>query len=292
MQKLFGIFVALAVGMLYAQSPVDSIGKPNIAVLDFSGDATVTTDQLKFISGKFSDELVGSGRFTVLDRSRIADILQEQGLQENGVCTGSDCRVRMGQLLGVDKLVSGSMVRFGDEYAFRVEYLDVSSGQVLYTVGFEQAGALQSVYKQACVNGSQALIAKIFGEKTDKPLVTPVKPDTTPVVPPLLVPPPRDTSKSIITPMPPQPKKSIMTWNRYVAASCWGLSVSGFGAGYYYDHQGSQDKNIYKNADSTYWDAIYSDIQNDKRNRNASIGVTLGSALVGLVFWFLPVGGN
>jgi TolB-like protein len=147
------------VSNLVAAEPTGSTpaAKPNIAVLSFSGDETVTPQQLAFITGEFASELSNSGVFTVLDRNRMDDILKEQGFQQSGACSSSECKLQMGQMLGVDNLVVGSMVRFGPNYAFRVEYLDVATGVILKTVSFEKAGELHQVYRRACAEGAATL---------------------------------------------------------------------------------------------------------------------------------------
>jgi len=137
---------------------------PNIAVLNFSGDETVTQQQLGFITGEFAAKLIQSKAFTVLDRSRMDVILKEQGFQQTGACNSSECKLQMGQLLGVDNFVAGSMVRFGPHYAFRIEYVNVATGQVIKTISFEKNGELYEVYQEACQQGADALVRYIRGD--------------------------------------------------------------------------------------------------------------------------------
>lgn len=111
---------------------------PQLAVIDFTGDANSTAEQLDFITGELASELVKTNAFVVLERGRMDAILQEQGFQQSGACNSSDCRVQVGQMLGVDKLVAGSLVRFGPQYAFRIEYLDVATGRILQTISLEK----------------------------------------------------------------------------------------------------------------------------------------------------------
>jgi TolB-like protein len=158
MIRLFPIlFIHFIASNLWAQTTSPTPKKPNIAVLNFSGDATVTPEQLAFITGEFASELTRSEAFTVLERSRMKDILQEQNFQQSEICNSSECKLQMGQMLGVDNLVVGSMVRFGPNYAFRVEYLDVATGVILKTVSFEKTGELHQVYRTACQEGASAL---------------------------------------------------------------------------------------------------------------------------------------
>ena len=138
-------------------------GSHMIAVLPFVGDQSVTPEQLNFITGKFAGELISTGAFTVLDRGKMDFILKEQGFQQTGVCNSSECKVQIGQLLGVDFLVAGNMVKFGPEYAFRLEYIDVSTGQLVKSVDISRKGDLYEVYKEICHEGAMKLAQNVQG---------------------------------------------------------------------------------------------------------------------------------
>ncbi len=130
---------------------------PQIAVIDFSGDATINQDQLDFISGELASELVKTKAFVVLERGKIQSILQEQGFQQSGACNSTECQVQIGQMLGVDHIVTGKLVRFGPNYAFRTEYLDVATGRIQKTISFEKSGELHEIYRDATHDAAIAL---------------------------------------------------------------------------------------------------------------------------------------
>lgn len=164
-------FVALWTSSL-AQSPL-----PHIAVIDFSGDESITPQQLQFISGELASELTKTQAFVVLERGRMGTILQEQGFQQSGICNSNECQVQIGQLLGVDNLVAGSLVRFGPKYAFRIEYLDVSTGRILQTISFEKKGELHEVYRSATQEAAQSLASFVQAPLQTTPEVLP-EPET------------------------------------------------------------------------------------------------------------------
>ena len=249
-----------ALGICAAEKPKI----PNVAVMDFTGDTTVSVDQLKFMAGKFTSELIHSGAFTVLDRGKMDFILKEQGFQQSGACSSSECKVQMGQLLGVDFLVSGNLVRFGHEYAFRVEYINVGSGQIERTVELSEKGELEDVYKELCTEGALQLAQGAGG---------------TPVVPADAI--PKAASHSLST-------------KRKIALALWGVALAGGGAGFYFDRQGSDYKTQWNNADTNHDLATLQDVgpKMDKAqtSRNVSYGVSIGAVVAGLVLWVLPEG--
>jgi hypothetical protein len=146
-------FVAITAPLAQEASPAQAPAVarlPHVAVLTFGGDATTTIEQRNSISDRFSMELIESGKFTVLDRTRIDEILKEQGFQQTGSCTGGDCQVEMGRLLGVEKLVTGTVVDFGGVWSMGIGYTDVASGQVEKRVSKEIDGKLIDLLTKGC----------------------------------------------------------------------------------------------------------------------------------------------
>ena len=275
--RLYFCVGLLMVASLYAQSTPKL---PNVAVMDFTGDNTVSADQLKFMTGKFMGELIATDQFTMLDRGKMEYILKEQGFQQSGACNSSECKVQMGQLLGVDYLVAGNLVKFGPEYAFHIEYIDVATGQVRKTVELTQKGDLYEVYKELCSEGARRLAT------ASSPMVQPKPIDLAPAEP--------SVERSVpIEALPVTSAKPLST-KRKVALALWGTSLLGVGAGAYFNSKGSSYQDDYNTAyaanNYTQTKAAYNKIQDAKTARNASYGISIGTFLLGAVLWFLPEG--
>jgi len=280
---------------------------PNIAVLALTGDKTVSSEQLQFITGKFSAYLVESETFTVLDRSRMDDILKEQGFQQSGACNNSECRVQVGQLLGVDNLVAGSLVRFGNEYAFRIEYLDVSSGRIIKTIEFEKTGELQDVYKEACRFGADQLSRWVRGEKPTESTAIPTTPQVpAPVVVPVTAAPltsvvplkvvdaqAKPEPRSNIT-MPPAVPSKGLSLKRKIALGLLGPVVIGGVGGLILNNKVSQYVREYQSAESSRYNIglenSYDNWERAKANRNLAFGISGLSVLAAAILWFIPEG--
>jgi len=262
---LLFILVALCVGVLAQSNRLT-----NVAVLDFTGDQTVNTDQLKFLTNKFISELVSTDKYSVLNRERMGDILKEQGFQQSGACNSSECHVQMGQLLGVDYLVSGNIVRFGNEYAFHIEYVNVSTGRIEKSFDLTQEGELEEVYKDLCKDAAQKLLEVA---SSNPPAVRTVPADAIPKI-----------------------HNSPMSIKHKVALALWGTSLAGLGTGYYFDAKGKEYDKTYdaelKALNKAGATSAYNDIQTAKTGRAVGYSVSIGSALVGLILWFLPDGGR
>jgi TolB-like protein len=103
--------------------------KPSIAVLELEGTGINTSD-LSGLSNRLRTELFKMGTYNVLERSRVDEILHEQGFQQTG-CTNANCAVEVGQLIGVQYMVIGTVNKVGDFYTCDVRIVDVSSSQIV-----------------------------------------------------------------------------------------------------------------------------------------------------------------
>jgi len=244
----------------------------NVAIMPFSGDNTVSADQLEFITSKFTGELVKANIFKVLDRGKMDFILQEQGFQQSGACNSSECKVQMGQLLGVDDIVAGKLVRFGSTYALHLEFINVSTGEIAQTVDSERKGELEDVYKTLCSSAAQTLQEEAQAEaiSTQVPIVSKSKV-------------PRDAI--------PKAEFKPMSTKRKVALALLGPSFVGAGVGYYFDGKAANYRSEYHtaidNKDPITTKDAYDNTQSAKNLRNVSYSVSVGVVLVGVMLWFL-----
>ena len=75
----------------------------------------------------------------------MADILKEQGFQQSGACTDEGCLVEMGQLLGVEQMVSGSLGKLGRIWVVNMRVIDVQTGKIIMVVSEEYTGGLEEL---------------------------------------------------------------------------------------------------------------------------------------------------
>jgi TolB-like protein len=273
---------------------------PAIAVLAFKGDQTVTPEQLEFITGKFAAELVATKQFTVLERGRMDFILQEQGFQQTGACNTSECQVQIGQLLGVDQMVAGNLVRFGTRYAFRAEYIDVGTGQILYTVEHAETGALEDVYENLCKVAAQKLAMAVSGKEPASPEPAPIAQASTPVA--TALPPPQIDSTSqtpVLKAMPHTDTKAKkgLSLKRKIGIALISMSAGAAGASVYFNEQVIERNenfeiakaNFYENprpSTAQEWSAIDHEDEIDvRRDISAVSSGILGGIGILLMVW-------
>jgi curli biogenesis system outer membrane secretion channel CsgG len=110
MKKLIALLVILSAAAVFAQ-------KPRVAILEFKNKSAMHgywwDDRVGAAAqDMLLTELVKSGKYSVIEREQISAIMQEKGLALSGDLDPSTA-MKIGKLLGVQYLVTGSVTEFG-----------------------------------------------------------------------------------------------------------------------------------------------------------------------------------
>ena len=112
---LVGLFLILLASGLFISQGDAAAQKIRIAVMPFRVTVkpwwTWDWDVGEGVSGMLVTELVNSGRFDVVEREELDQILQEQNLAKEGI-TDAATAARIGRLLGVQLFVFGKVTEF------------------------------------------------------------------------------------------------------------------------------------------------------------------------------------
>ena len=76
---------------------------------------------------------LSSGRFTLVERQQMGEILEEQGFQQSG-CVSSECAVEVGAALGAKFIVIGSISKVGTLFSVNARFLDVETSQIIQSI--------------------------------------------------------------------------------------------------------------------------------------------------------------
>jgi len=104
-------------------------GKPTVAILDFEGQ-DVSESEVKTLSERMRTEIGNTNAVRLIERKAVEKIMQEQGLQQSG-CTTDECAAEVGQLLGVQFMISGSIGLMGDSYTIDCKMFSVETGETV-----------------------------------------------------------------------------------------------------------------------------------------------------------------
>jgi len=157
------------------------LAQTNIAVIDFTGK-NVSAEEASALTDRLRIELFKTKKFTVIERERMDTILKEQGFQLSD-CTDDACIVEMGQLVGVEQIVAGSVSRVGRVYSIAARIIGVEKGDLVNIATFDHEGEIGDLLKF----GMQNIALQLAG-------LTP-PPTTTPPPQPQL--PPKVASKNL-----------------------------------------------------------------------------------------------
>ena len=81
------------------------------------------------LSDRLRQELFKTGEFNVVERNAMESILSEQGFQLSD-CTTDECAVEVGRLLGVERMLAGSLAKIGQTHTINIRIIDVQSGKI------------------------------------------------------------------------------------------------------------------------------------------------------------------
>lgn len=102
--------------------------KYNIALLDLSGSGVMESDLIG-MTNRLRSELFTTGAFTMLERTRMNEILKEQKFQLTG-CTLTECAIQAGRLLNINFVVFGSIDKVSSIYSINIRLVNVESGKI------------------------------------------------------------------------------------------------------------------------------------------------------------------
>lgn len=192
MKNLVIVFILALASMVLAQERL------NIAVVDLDPQG-VPDSENKIISDRLRSDLFNTNKFHILEREKMEEILDEQGFQSTG-CTSTECAVEIGKIVGVNRIVAGSIGKIGSLYTLNIRLIDVETGRVEKTAIEDCQCTIETVLVQAI----NRVARKLAGEEVeDIPTQNTV---VTPAPKPTVTPEPETTQKTATTYTPAKRK--------------------------------------------------------------------------------------
>ena len=100
-----------------------------VAVIEFKNSTDLSTSEISTLTQRFRSVLASRHIVTVLERERMGEILKEQDFILSDNCNTNECAIQVGQLLGVQVMISGEFGKVGDVYTIDTRCIDVESGR-------------------------------------------------------------------------------------------------------------------------------------------------------------------
>lgn len=142
-----------------------------IAVTDFEGIG-ISHDDARALTARLRNELFKLGKFEIVERALMENILAEQNFQMTG-CTTNDCLVEIGMLLGAEQMVGGTISKLGSTYSISARIVDVESGRIIAVTDYDLNGILDDLL----TTGMKAVAFRLSGvEESRISTILPSKP--------------------------------------------------------------------------------------------------------------------
>jgi TolB-like protein len=133
-------------------------GKDLIAVLEMEA-VGASAVEASALTDRFREHLLNSGKFVLVQREQMDQLLKEQQFQQSG-CTSQECAVKVGKVLGVRKLVSGRVTKISESlWMVSAILVDVESAETVRAESIQHQGA----YWQLVTEGIGTLAEKLAG---------------------------------------------------------------------------------------------------------------------------------
>ena len=147
-----------------------------VAILDFEGQ-DISVQEVQTLTERMRSEIGSTNAVRLIERKAIESIMAEQGLAQSG-CVSDECAAEVGQLLGVQFMINGSIGKIGDKYTIDVKMFSVETGATERTVNATHEGDIAGLLTEMQIlaweivglQAPQRLRLQRGGE-TDKPTV-------------------------------------------------------------------------------------------------------------------------
>lgn len=149
----------------------------NVAVLDLVAPGGLA-EAAPVLSDRLRVELLATGRFLVMERGQMQSIMSEQNFQKSGACNDDACVVEMGQLLGVDRMVAGSIGQLGKLIMLNLRMINVQNGQIVKSVSEDCQCPVEELPQ-----AMKRVAAKLAGLPVPEPVPAPPAPAAAPAAP-------------------------------------------------------------------------------------------------------------
>ncbi len=149
--------------------------KPTIAVLNIDSKGVIQDAEAMGYMVRL--ELEKTGAYSVLDRYEVADVFSKNKFAAEN-CFSKSCVVEAGKLLKTDKMLSGSVERFGEKIVVTMRLIDVDSGSI------EKSDATEYLNLPEVQRMVEISVKKLLGIQPDQNMVNMLIDYDTPIASP------------------------------------------------------------------------------------------------------------
>ena len=156
------VLLACPLPSVRAQQPT---AKPTVAVLTLDVQHGVTREEAQILADRLAIEMDRTGRFTLINRQRMAEQLEMQKFSLLNNCSSSECAVEAGRILGAANMVYGSIGKIGDTFSINAYLIAVETGATLQSASTDIRGGIEEMLTR----GIAECATKLAKERDQQP---------------------------------------------------------------------------------------------------------------------------
>ncbi len=138
----------------------------SVAVIDLK-NIGVTEECAVLLSDALRAEMFKYEKYKVMNRENMQEIMGEQAFQASGLCDDNQCYVEMGEVLGVQKIVTGSIGKLGNTYSLTVKMIDVETSENDKIIPYRKKCSEDDLF--IMIENSVKILAGVEMEKIETP---------------------------------------------------------------------------------------------------------------------------
>jgi hypothetical protein len=119
-----------------------------VAVMRFE-TAGIDSGVSMVITDIFTNQIQANGRYRVMERSQMNKILNEQGFQNSGACSTTECAVEIGRLLSIDNMFVGSIGKLGESWIINIRLISIKTGEIVSNLSKQVVGKVDNLSSAA-----------------------------------------------------------------------------------------------------------------------------------------------
>jgi len=136
-----------------------------VAVTEFAGSGVEQTTANN-ITNRFSYELSKTKKFDMVEREMMNKILDELKFQSSG-CVADECAVEIGQMVGVQQIIAGSVSKIETLYSLNIRLIDVATGEIIYQDMDDMEGSVTEFIRVTIKNMALRMAAEMATKSKD-----------------------------------------------------------------------------------------------------------------------------
>jgi len=120
-----------------------------MAIIDFEG-LGISQQEAQLLTNRLRTLLVQTDNYNIIERGQMEQIFQEQNFQLSS-CTSQECAVEIGQILGAQQIMTGSIGKIGETFTVDLRIIDVATSEILRTASYDIRGEIDLMLTEGMV---------------------------------------------------------------------------------------------------------------------------------------------